>query len=54
MPIGAGIVGFVAKTGEILNILDAYSDNRFNPENDKKTNYRTKTVLCVPIYKKDT
>lgn len=29
-PIGKGIAGFVAQTGETLNITDAYNDDRFN------------------------
>lgn len=28
---------------------DAYKDTRFNKEFDKKNNYRTKTILAVPI-----
>ena len=30
-PIGKGISGFVAETGESVSINDAYSDSRFNP-----------------------
>ncbi len=52
-PVGKGIAGHVAKTGEIINIPDAYSDPRFNPEVDKKTGYRTKTILCVPLKNND-
>lgn len=48
-PIGMGIAGYVAKSGDTLNIKDAYNDNRFNKEIDKKTGYRTKTILCMPI-----
>lgn len=48
-PIGKGIAGYVAKTGKIINIRDAYKDKRFNPEVDKKTGYRTKTILCAPL-----
>jgi hypothetical protein len=29
--------------------MDAYSDERFSQDNDKATQYRTKTVLCFPI-----
>ena len=50
IPIGQGLVGYVASKGETLNILDAHQDHRFNREIDKKNNYRTKSVLCVPIY----
>lgn len=31
------------------NIEDAYKHPKFNKEIDKKNNYRTKTILCVPI-----
>lgn len=48
-PIGKGIAGYVAKTGKIINIKDAYKDKRFNPEVDKRTGYRTKTILCAPL-----
>ncbi len=48
-PGGVGIAGTVGKTGEIINIADAYLDPRFNPEIDKKTGYRTRSILCVPM-----
>lgn len=48
-PVGVGIAGTVGKTGEIINIPDAYADPRFNPEFDKKTGYRTRSILCVPL-----
>lgn len=52
LPLGKGIAGHVAKSGEIVLIPDAYSDPRFNPEVDKRTGYRTRTILCVPIRNK--
>lgn len=48
-PVGVGIAGVVGKTGELINIDDAYRDNRFNPEFDKKTGFRTRSILCVPL-----
>lgn len=48
-PADKGLAGYVVKSGETLNIVDAYNDSRFNPEVDKKTGYRTKTILCMPI-----
>lgn len=45
-----GVAGHVASTGEILNIPDAYKDERFNREVDLQTGYKTKTILCMPIY----
>lgn len=49
-PIGTGIAGHVAFSGEVLNITDAYSDPRFNRTVDAITGYKTETILCMPIY----
>lgn len=48
--IGVGIAGHVAKTGEVINIPDAYKDDRFNAAIDKKTGFRTRSILCMPIF----
>ncbi|XP_060688395.1 cGMP-specific 3',5'-cyclic phosphodiesterase isoform X2 [Hemiscyllium ocellatum] len=44
-----GIVGYVAATGEPLNIKDAYEDPRFNAEVDQITGYKTQSILSMPI-----
>ena len=49
IPADKGLAGHVVQTGETINIKDAYNDKRFNPNVDKKTGYRTKTILCMPI-----
>jgi signal transduction histidine kinase len=49
LPVGVGLAGWVAKTGLLLNLEDAYRDQRFDPEWDRKTGYRTRSVLCVPM-----
>ena len=49
VPIGRGIAGTVAATGETINIPDAYADPRFNQEVDRSTGYRTRTILCAPV-----
>ena len=48
-PASRGLAGHVATTGEVLNIADAYGDARFNPEIDRRTGYRTRTVLAAPV-----
>ena len=48
-PISHGLAGHVTRTGEILNIKDAYKDNRFLPIVDKRTGFKTRTILCAPI-----
>lgn len=49
MSIDTGIAGHVAKTGETVNIIDAYQDPRFNSSVDKATGYKTHTILCMPV-----
>ncbi len=53
LPLGRGIAGYVAASGDTLNIPDAYLDPRFNPDVDRQTGYRTKTILCMPMRNKD-
>ncbi len=48
-PAYKGIAGYVVKTGETLNIEDAYNDPRFNPSIDKRTGYKTNNLLCMAI-----
>jgi len=48
-PANMGLAGHVAMTGETINIKDAYNDSRFNKEIDKKTGYKTRTILCMPM-----
>ena len=47
---GKGISGYVAETGRKINIPDAYQDSRFDPSTDKRTGYRTRSILCIPVW----
>ncbi|WP_233104080.1 sigma-54-dependent Fis family transcriptional regulator [Haliangium ochraceum] len=49
MPIGRGVAGYVAQRAEVVNIRDAASDQRWAPEIDQRTGYRTRSMLCVPV-----
>eukprot|EP00927_Polykrikos_kofoidii_P047540 TRINITY_DN41753_c0_g1_i1.p1 TRINITY_DN41753_c0_g1~~TRINITY_DN41753_c0_g1_i1.p1 ORF type:complete len:1075 (-),score=217.70 TRINITY_DN41753_c0_g1_i1:24-3248(-) len=49
VPIGVGIVGLAASTGELLNIKDAWGDERFSKATDLATGYRTESILCAPL-----
>lgn len=50
MPLSAtSIAGFCITTGEVVNIADCYMDERFDAQVDRKTGFRTKQMLCVPI-----
>ena len=48
-PANKGLAGYTVRTGNSINIKDAYNDDRFNPDVDKATGYKTKTILCMPI-----
>ena len=49
LEVGEGIAGWVAKTREVVNIPDAYADQRFQPAFDVKSGYRTRSILGVPM-----
>lgn len=48
-PIDSGILGAAVKSGEVINVRDAYLDERFNPTVDQQTGFVTRSVLAVPI-----
>ncbi|NER79310.1 MAG: GAF domain-containing protein [Leptolyngbya sp. SIO1D8] len=52
VPVGRGIAGYVADTGECLNIPDAYSSELFNRKTDEETGYHTHSILCMPVLNK--
>jgi tRNA A-37 threonylcarbamoyl transferase component Bud32 len=49
LPLGRGIAGTAAKTGEIINITDAYRDRRFDSDTDASSGFRTCTILAAPM-----
>lgn len=53
-PSNIGIAGSVFTKGEAEIIAaDVYSIAHFNQEVDRRTGYRTRNILCVPILNKD-
>jgi GAF domain-containing protein len=56
VPMGEGFVGKVAQTGQAMNIpFDLYDHphSQIARETDKKTRYRTCSLLCMPILGSD-
>jgi adenylate cyclase len=49
MPCDRGIAGFVRSTACALRVDDAYANPFFNPELDRATGFRTRSILCVPV-----
>jgi adenylate cyclase len=52
IPAHGGIAGAVFTTGRTENIADAYADPRFSQDADRRTGYRTRSILCMPIVNK--
>jgi putative ABC transport system ATP-binding protein len=50
MPSHVGIAGHVLTSGKALNVPDAYAEPLFNRAVDESTGYRTRNILCVPIF----
>src|SRR5262249_32961123 len=50
--IGAqdGIAGATFPSGELISGDDAYQDPRFNPVLDWQIGYRTRNLMCAPIF----
>jgi adenylate cyclase len=53
LPYSAGLAGYVVSTGQLLNIKDAYEDERFALTIDQETGYTTKSVLCAPVFDRE-
>ena len=53
LEMGEGIAGWVAQHGDPLIVHDAQNDPRFFSEVDKKSEFTTRDVICVPVKVKD-
>ena len=48
-PADTGIAGECLTEGKTIRVNDCYTDSRFNPEVDKKTGYRSQSLLTIPL-----
>lgn len=49
LPLGRGVTGHVAATGEAINTADPYAEPRFDARFDRASGFVTRSLLCVPI-----
>ncbi len=49
VPAGTGIVGACARDRRLINVPDCYADPRFNPDVDRRSGYRTRCMLTLPL-----
>jgi phosphoserine phosphatase RsbU/P len=48
-PADRGVAGATIRHGATILVADAYADARFNPDVDRKTGFRTRNILSVPL-----
>ncbi len=48
-PADRGIAGAAAQSRRVIHVPDAYADERFNPEVDRRTGFRTRNLLTFPL-----
>jgi len=49
IPVGAGMVGACARDRQIINVPDCYADPRFDPAVDKRSGFRSRCALTLPL-----
>jgi class 3 adenylate cyclase len=50
VPADSGVAGLVFLRKKPLRIDDAYSDSRFNAEIDRRSGFKTRNILCIPVF----
>ncbi len=53
VPANKGIAGDCVQQRAMINVPDAYADDRFNREVDKQTGFRTRSILAIPLITHD-
>jgi signal transduction histidine kinase len=53
LPMGAGVVGWCASHRAPVNIADVYHDPRFSQKADKETGFVTRSLLAVPMVRRN-
>jgi sigma-B regulation protein RsbU (phosphoserine phosphatase) len=49
VPAGTGLVGTCARTRRLINVTDCYTDPRFDPSTDRRTGFRSRCMLTLPM-----
>jgi signal transduction histidine kinase len=53
IPKNTGVAGWVFQNRSPLIINDAYSDPRFNPDVDRKTGFKTRNIMSIPLINRE-
>ncbi len=47
--LGSGIAGSVAESGNVIDIDNAYEDDRFDKSFDARLGFKTRDIYCMPV-----
>ena len=47
--VGTGLVGTCARDHQLINVPDCYADPRFDPSVDRRSGFRTRCSLTLPL-----
>lgn len=53
VPLGTGLVGACARERRAINVPDCYADPRFDRSVDRRTGFRTRSALTLPLVDHD-
>jgi phosphoserine phosphatase len=49
VPLSSGLAGQCASAKHTINVPDAYADQRFNAAVDRRSGFRTRSILTIPL-----
>ena len=49
VPVDRGLAGHTFKSGKVLMVSDAYDDTRFNPDVDRRSGFKTRSIISAPL-----
>ncbi|CAD7938870.1 unnamed protein product [Amoebophrya sp. A120] len=50
VPVDKSLVGTAVLEADVVNVPDVYRHSKFNRDHDDKTGFRTRNILCVPVF----
>ena len=49
VPVDRGVAGYVFRHGKTVVVGNAYDDSRFNPEVDRRSGFKTRSIIATPL-----
>jgi signal transduction histidine kinase len=49
VPLDQGLAGYTFRQGKVVMLGNAYEDQRFNPEVDRRSGFKTRSIISAPL-----